>query len=231
LAQQFGIHAGTDNGAAVAQSDIVVLAVKPQVMRGVALAIAAAVAARRPLIISVAAGIRIESLMRWFGTGAAVIRVMPNMPALIGAGATALVANANVTAVQREQAEAVMRAVGLTVWLEQEMLLDTVTALSGSGPAYVFLLMEALERAAIERGLPADQARLLTMQTVFGAAKLALEADAGPDELRQQVTSPGGTTERALRVLAERGFAAAVAAALAAAQTRAAELAAEFGSA
>lgn len=229
LARQYDIRTGTDNAAAVAQSDIVVLAVKPQVLRVVATAIAPACRERRPLVISVAAGIPIGALERWLGPESAIVRTMPNMAALIGAGAAALCANARVSGTQREQAEAILRAVGLAIWVEQETLLDAVTALSGSGPAYVFRLMEALEATAADLGLPADQARLLTQQTVFGAAKLALESDLGPGELRRQVTSPGGTTERALAEFERGGFATLVAAAVGAARNRAAELAAEYG--
>jgi pyrroline-5-carboxylate reductase len=229
LAQQYDIRTGTDNVAAVAQSDIIVLAVKPQILHRVAVAIAPACRERQPLVISVAAGIPISALERWLGPESAIVRTMPNMASLIGAGAAALCSNARVSNTQREQAEAILRAVGLAIWVEQEALLDTVTALSGSGPAYVFRLMEALETAAVDLGLPADQARLLTMQTVFGAAKLALESDLGPGALRRQVTSPGGTTERALAEFERGGFATLVAAAVGAARNRAAELAVEYG--
>lgn len=229
LAQQFGISIETGNSAAVARSDIVVLAVKPQVLHEVALGIAAACQARKPLVISVAAGIPISALERWLGAELAIVRTMPNVAALIGAGAAALCANDRVTTTQKEQAEAILRAAGLTLWVATEQLLDTVTALSGSGPAYVFRMMEALEAAAVAQGLAADQARLLTLQTVFGAAKLALESNLDPGALRRQVTSPGGTTERALAIFDAGDFAGLVRQAVDAARRRAAELAAEFG--
>jgi pyrroline-5-carboxylate reductase len=228
LGERFAIHTGTDNAAAVAAADLVVLAVKPQVLRGVARELAPAL---KPdaLIVSIAAGIRLGSLGAWLGDQRPIVRVMPNTPALVGSGASALVANPHVGSAGRERAEAVLRAVGLTVWLEDEALLDAVTALSGSGPAYVFLLMEAMEQAGVALGLPAAQARLLTLQTVLGAARLALESDVDPATLRRQVTSPGGTTQAALEVFEAGGFAALVHRALNAANTRSGELAAQYG--
>ncbi|MFP5505962.1 MAG: pyrroline-5-carboxylate reductase, partial [Gammaproteobacteria bacterium] len=176
IANRFGIAVGDDNAAAVAGAEVVVLAVKPQVMHAVAAEIGAAAQAHRPLIISIAAGIRSADLDRWLGGDAAIVRCMPNTPALVQSGATALFANPRVGAEQRDRAETILRAVGLTLWLEREEQMDAVTALSGSGPAYFFLIMEALQAAGERLGLPADTARLLTLQTAFGAAKMALES-------------------------------------------------------
>ena len=201
LAGHFRIRSAADNAAAVAEADILVLAVKPQAMEEAARSIADAVQQRRPLVISIAAGIRESALQTWLGGNVTLVRAMPNTPAMIQAGAIVLHANAQVSAKQKDQAESIMRAVGLAQWVDDEGLMDAVTALSGSGPAYFFLIMEAMEAAGVELGLPADTARLLTLQTALGAARMAMESSDGPAALRQQVTSPGGTTERALQVL------------------------------
>jgi pyrroline-5-carboxylate reductase len=198
-----GVRVFADNSAAVADAGIVVLAVKPQVLKTVAEGLAPVVQQKSPLIVSIAAGVRIADLERWLGGNLAIVRVMPNTPALVGSGASAMFANRRVRAEQRDAAESILRAVGVAVWLPREELLDVVTALSGSGPAYFFLVMEALERAAMEAGLDAATARLLTVETAFGAAKMALEGGTDPAELRRRVTSPGGTTERAIQVLQE----------------------------
>ncbi|MEK7734411.1 MAG: pyrroline-5-carboxylate reductase, partial [Pseudomonadota bacterium] len=179
--------------------------------------------------VSVAAGVRIGDLERWLGGNLPVVRVMPNTPALIGSGASGLFANDRVTNEQRDRAEAIARAVGVTVWVSSEAQLDVVTALSGSGPAYFFLVMEALEEAAIARGLPREQARLLALETAFGAAKMALEGADEPQRLRRQVTSPGGTTEAAVKVLEDGGLRKLFAEALVAAERRAGELGDLFG--
>lgn len=192
-----------DNSVAVADAGIVVLAVKPQVLKPIAEGLAPVIQQKRPLIVSIAAGVRISNLERWLGGNLAIVRVMPNTPALVSSGASAMFANRRVSAEQRDIAESILRAVGVAVWLPREELLDVVTALSGSGPAYFFLVMEALERAAIEAGLEAATARLLTLETAYGAAKMALEGGTDPAELRRRVTSPGGTTERAIQVLQE----------------------------
>ncbi|MCP5143258.1 MAG: pyrroline-5-carboxylate reductase [Gammaproteobacteria bacterium] len=228
LTQQFGIHTGTENAEAVREADVIVLAVKPQVLREVAMALAPALG-ERTLVVSIAAGIQLDSLANWLGGSRPIVRVMPNTPALVGAGAAGLVSNAHVTEADREQAEALMRAVGLTVWLDNETLIDSVTALSGSGPAYVFLLMEAMAEAGEKLGIAPEQARLLTLQTVMGAAKLALESDVDAATLRRQVTSPGGTTEAAFKVFESRELKAIVSEALQAAATRSDELARMFG--
>jgi pyrroline-5-carboxylate reductase len=214
-----------DNNEVAAQAGILVLAVKPQALPGVAKGIAAAVQKHRPLIVSIVAGIRIRDIQRWLGGNLAIVRTMPNTPALVSSGATGMHANEHTTDAMRAQAESILRAVGVTVWLEREDLIDAVTAVSGSGPAYFFLVMEALENAAIAEGLDAPTARLLTLETAFGAAKMALEGSEPPATLRQRVTSPGGTTERALNVMRERGLEKIFAEAVRAANQRARELA------
>jgi pyrroline-5-carboxylate reductase len=221
LQQRFGVRTSGDNRAAVRRVDTVVLAVKPQSMAEVCREIGPAAAERTPLVVSIAAGVRASNLAGWLGyPGAAVVRCMPNTPALVGSGATALFANEAVTAEQRSRAENILRAVGLTLWVDDEAQIDAVTALSGSGPAYFFLLMELLEKAGRELGLPGDTARLLTLQTAFGAAKMALESDEAPGVLRQRVTSPGGTTEAALDTFRDGDLEALVRRALTAARDR-----------
>ena len=227
LATDFGINTTTDNQEILEQCDVVVLAVKPQVMQTVTTALQ--IGEKPTLILSVAAGIRTATLANWLGGPAAIVRAMPNTPALVQSGATGLFANPHVTPEQRDLAESIMRAAGLVQWIEDEALMDAVTALSGSGPAYLFLVMEAMEHAAQKLGLPAETARLLTVQTAFGAAKLALEIEEDPALLRKNVTSPGGTTERAIQVLREEGLEEMFSKALKAARDRAHELADELG--
>lgn len=229
MAAQYGVRTTTDNAVACAEADAVVLAVKPQGMRQVVTDLAPTLRGKHCVVVSVAAGLRGRDIKRWLGGGAAVVRSMPNMPALVRSGATAMYATSNVNPAQRALAESIMRAVGVVVWVEDEAQLDAVTALSGSGPAYFFLLMELMEQAGVRLGLPAETARLLTVQTAFGAAKLALESDEIPGTLRVQVTSPGGTTERALAVFAQANLDAIVNNALAAASARSSELADQFG--
>ena len=196
--RQVGIKAVADNGDLVTHCGIVVLAVKPQLLKDVLVPLQHVLQQRRPLLISIAAGVTVNDTDRWAGGGLAIVRAMPNTPALVGSGATGLFANAEVGTAQRDLAESLMRAVGVAVWLEHESLLDQVTALSGSGPAYFLLFMEALEQAAIEQGLPSETAHLLVLETCLGTAKLAMESEEDLAELRYRVTSPGGTTERAL---------------------------------
>ncbi len=224
LASTAEIRTLQDNDAAVREADVVVLAVKPQILQRVARGIVGAVQDRRPLVISIAAGVRSDTLERWLGGGVALVRSMPNTPAMLQAGATALYATSEVSEAQREQAESVLRAVGLVQWIEDEALMDAVTALSGSGPAYFFLFMEAMERAGEGLGLPAETARLLTLQTALGAARMAIEAGEDPAELRRRVTSPGGTTEQAITSFEKDDLAGLVARALTAARDRSIEL-------
>jgi pyrroline-5-carboxylate reductase len=229
LVREYGVRAAADNASAVKGAEVVILAVKPQQMRAVAAGLAPHMAQTPPLVISVAAGIPHAALARWFGARIPVIRTMPNRPALNGFGATGLFAPPSVGAANRALAESIMAAVSATVWVEHESQMDTVTALSGSGPAYFFLFMEALEAAAHERGLPNDVAHQLTLETAFGAAQMARQSSDSLATLREQVTSKGGTTAAALAVLDAAGLRAIVAHAVAAADRRSAELAAEYG--
>jgi pyrroline-5-carboxylate reductase len=229
LVRDYGIKGAPDNASAAADAEVVVLAVKPQQIRAASLALSAHLAATKPLVISVAAGIPHAALARWFGPQIPVVRTMPNRPALNGFGATGLYAPPSLGAAHRALAESIMAAVSATVWVEHESQMDTVTALSGSGPAYFFLFMEALEAAAHERGLPNDVAHKLTLETAFGAAQMARQSVESLAVLREQVTSKGGTTAAALAVLNDAGLRAIVAHAVAAADRRSAELAAEFG--
>lgn len=229
LRTSLGIQTCSSNSELVDAVDVLVLAVKPQMMHEVCEEIRNAVQSKHPLLLSVAAGIRVADLDRWLGAGNAIVRTMPNTPALVQSGATALYANPQVKTGQRELAENIMRAVGLSLWLEDESLMDAVTAISGSGPAYFFLLMEMLEQSGVELGLPARDARLLALQTAFGAAKMALESEQDAATLRQRVTSPGGTTERAIGLLEEGGVRELFGRAVAGARDRSAELAKQLG--
>ena len=229
LSQQFPIKTTTSNTDAAEQADIILLAVKPQVIKSVAQELAGIVAQQQPLVISIAAGIPASALGNWLGKSTAIVRAMPNTPAMVQSGAAALYANASVSEDQRSIAESILRAVGIVIWVDDEAQMDAVTALSGSGPAYFFLFMEALQLAGQELGLPKDTARLLALQTAFGAAKMALESNEDAATLRHQVTSPGGTTEHAIRTFQEGALEALVSKALLAAATRSRELAAEFG--
>ncbi len=228
LEGRFPVRAEADNRAVAEAAGVLVLAVKPQVLREVAQALAPVVQAQRPLVISIAAGVRERDLERWLGE-VPLVRAMPNTPALVQSGATALHANPRVDEAQRALAESIMRAVGITLWLEEEGQMDAVTALSGSGPAYCFLVMEAMEEAAHALGLSRETARLLTLQTAFGAAKMALESEEDIAALRRRVTSPGGTTEAALRVLEAGGIRALLKEAMEAACRRSRELAQALG--
>ncbi len=229
LQQRFAITVTGDNLEAAHGATGVVLAVKPQVMRAVAEELGPTILDNHAVAISIAAGIREPDLRRWLGGEAAVVRTMPNTPSLVGSGATALYANPHVTTDQRELAEALMRAVGLVQWLDDEPLMDAVTAVSGSGPAYFFLLMELIEDAGAKLGLPRETARLLTLETALGAARMALESDDDAQTLRRKVTSPGGTTERAINTLEEGDIRALMDRAIQAAAQRARELGDQLG--
>ena len=231
LARDFSVNVHSDNAEAARQGAIWVVAVKPQVMRAVAEALAESAQALQPLIISIAAGITSRQLEHWLGGRLPVVRAMPNTPALVGAGATGLFANAQVSTQQRQWADELLKATGLTVWIDDETLMDAVTALSGSGPAYVFLLAEAMQAAGEALGLPAEAARALAVQTLAGAAQMLAESDEPAAVLRQRVTSPGGTTQAALDSFEAGGFRALVAGAIAAASQRGRDLSAAFESA
>jgi pyrroline-5-carboxylate reductase len=228
LAKEFGIATFADNAEAVTGADCVVLAVKPQVIGPVCEALAAPLAAARPLIISIAAGIRVAQLERLLGPQHAIVRCMPNTPALVGAGASGLFANHNVGEAQREFAGQILGAAGIVRWFDDEAHMDTVTALSGSGPAYFFLLVEAMEDAAVELGLPREDARALAAQTCLGAGRMLAEGGETAATLRQRVTSPHGTTAAALDVFERGGLRSLVAHALGAARQRGAEMSAEL---
>jgi len=224
LAETYGVHTTDDNAAAAAAAEVVVLAVKPQAAPEVCRALAPHLPRPAPLVISVMAGVTEAAICSWLGGETPLVRSMPNTPVLVQSGAIGLHANAAATAAQRNLAEEILRAGGLTRWVDTEADLDAVTAVSGSGPAYFFLFMEALEQAAIAEGLDADTARLLAIQTALGAARMAVESDESPAELRRRVTSPGGTTERALGTLTDGGLEPLLARAVAAARARAQEL-------
>ncbi len=229
LEHDYGVTTVADAPTAVVGARTVVLAVKPQQMAQVARSIADQVAAAGALVISVAAGIRLQDLARWLGPGVPLIRTMPNRPALIGAGITALYAMPGVDAASRLTAETILAACGPTVWVPDESQLDVVTAVSGSGPAYFFLLIECLEAAGTELGLDPVTARKLAVETARGSGRMAAEAAESPAELRAQVTSKGGTTAAALEVLEAAGVRGIFAAAVAAGARRSTALAQEFG--
>jgi pyrroline-5-carboxylate reductase len=228
LQAQYGIRVTGDNASAAQGADIIVLAVKPQEMQKAASAIGQAIAVGSPLLISVAAGIRASDIQRWL-PGISIVRAMPNRPALQGCGMTGLYASADVSAERRALAEDILGAVGATLWLEREQQMDVVTAVSGSGPAYFFLLIEMLEQAGIAQGLPPEVSRKLAVETAFGSGSMAHAATESPATLREQVTSKGGTTAAALQVLEGQRIRETFDAAIAAATRRAAQLADEFG--
>ncbi len=223
-----GLNTTTDNQAAVAAADLVVLAVKPQIMQAVAADLATTARQHQPLFVSIAAGISLEALDRWLGGDAAVVRCMPNTPALVQTGASGLFANARVSELQREQATQVLQAVGIALWVQHEAELDAVTAVSGSGPAYYFLMMEAMTAAGVKLGLSESTARDLTLQTALGAARMASSSDVDAAELRRRVTSPKGTTEQAIKTFQAQGLEAIVEQAMTACRDRAIEMADEL---
>ncbi|HEC11736.1 MAG TPA: pyrroline-5-carboxylate reductase [Acidiferrobacteraceae bacterium] len=224
-----GLACEQSSATMAAKVDVLVLAIKPQDLKSAIEEIAASAQQRKLLVLSIVAGVREQDIQRWLGGGLAIVRAMPNTPALVGSGATGLYANALVSEPQRDLAESILRAVGITVWLDEESLLDVVTALSGSGPAYYLMVMEALEKAAVAQGLTPATARLLTLETAYGTAKMALESREEPAQLRRRVTSPGGTTERAIDVLNQGDMPGLLAKALTAATTRSRELAELLG--
>jgi pyrroline-5-carboxylate reductase len=226
LAHDFGVRV-EESAAEALRCDLLVLAVKPQVLRQVLVGLPRL--APGVCVLSIAAGIRAGDIARWLGGHAAVVRAMPNTPALVGAGISGLYALPGVTPSQRHQAAAILDAVGQTVWVDEEGQIDAVTAISGSGPAYVFLFIEALDAAARDLGLDAATARALALHTFRGAAELAVRDGSEPAELRARVTSKGGTTERGIAALEAHGVRAAITAAARAANDRAHELGAILG--
>lgn len=228
LQNQFSIQT-TGNNADVLGYDVVVLAVKPQLLQTVCRELAASASTNQPLFISIATGVHSTDINRWLGADKAIVRCMPNTPALLQTGATALLANENVSASQKKLAEDIMHSVGIALWVDNENELDAVTALSGSGPAYFFLLMEAMQDAGTELGLDATTAQKLTLQTALGAARMATESDVDVASLRARVTSKGGTTEQAINSFENAGFQQIVKDALKAACKRSETLADELG--
>jgi len=228
LADSFGVSTAAAIDEKVAASDVIVLAVKPQQMRAVA-AVLAPQLGKSPLVLSIAAGIRSADLSRWLDAYPAIVRCMPNTPALIGQGITGMVAMAGVSSAHREAADSIMQAVGQTVWLEDEALIDPVTAVSGSGPAYVFYFIEAMQQAAAELGLSAEQGKQLALATFTGAAQLAAQSPDDVSTLRERVTSKGGTTYAALQSMEQAGVKRAIVAAVKAAAARGVELGKELG--
>ena len=227
LAADFGVAAWPSAPEAAGGAAVWVLAVKPQVLREVCRSLALLAQARRPLVVSIAAGVTTAQIDRWLGGGQAVLRTMPNTPALLGAGATGLYANPAVSGEQRLAGEALMQATGITAWIPDEALMDAVTALSGSGPAYVFLLAEAMQAAGEAQGLAPDTARRLVIQTLLGASRMLDQSSEEAAVLRQRVTSPGGTTQAAVESFEADGFRTLVDRAIAAATRRGRELAAD----
>ena len=221
-----GVATTTDNAEAAATADIIVLAVKPQILGAVTQQLPVKAS---QLIVSIAAGVPLASLRAWTTTSQPIVRCMPNTPALVGAGITGLFASDSVTDEQRDQAERLLNAVGKTLWVAAESQLDAVTAVSGSGPAYFFYFMEAMIKAGEALGLDSATAAILTVETAYGAARMARESNQPPAELRANVTSPGGTTQRALSILDTADCQGIISAALAGAAERSAELAKEFG--
>lgn len=223
LEADFGVHVFADASSAANGAATWVLAVKPQVMRTVCAALSQLPAA---LVVSIAAGITTAQLEQWLGGDQAVVRAMPNTPALLGAGVTGLYANAGVSPEQRQHTSQLLSSAGITVWIEAEQEMDAVTAVSGSGPAYVFLLAEAMEAAAQRQGLPAATARTLVQQTLLGASRMLCESSEAPAELRRRVTSPNGTTQAAIETFQAGGFEVLTAKAIAAATDRGRQLSA-----
>lgn len=223
-----GVTVIDDNSELLSQCDVILLAVKPQVMAQVLTPLAGAVETNKPLLISIAAGITCEAMQNWVGESSAIVRCMPNTPSLLREGATGLFANNHVSSDQKQLAQALLQAVGVAVWVEQESQLDAVTALSGSGPAYFFLMLEYMVQKGVEMGLDADAAKQLAQQTALGASKMSIEADVDLQELRRRVTSPNGTTEAAINTFIDQDFSSVVDKSLQAAFDRSQELAQEL---
>lgn len=231
IRRKFGVSVTTDNRYCAQQADVVILAVKPQIMADVCRDIAPVVQNTRPLMVSIAAGLTSATLDEWLGGGLPLVRVMPNTPSLVGKGAAGLYANDAVTDDQKKTVESIFNSIGKALWLDDEDQLHAVTALSGSGPAYFFLMLEALEAAATEAGIEAATARELAIQTMAGAAEMAARSEHDPAQLKRNVMSPGGTTEQAILTFEDGGMRALVEKAYKAAMTRSAEMARELADA
>lgn len=228
IRKRFGISVTTDNRYCAQQADMVVLAVKPQAMADVCRDIAPIAQNTRPLMVSIAAGLGTDTLDEWLGGGLPIVRVMPNTPSLVGKGAAGLFASEGVSGAQKEMVQSVFEGIGLAVWVEDEALLHGVTALSGSGPAYFFLMLESLEAAATEAGVNPKTARQLAIQTMAGAAEMAAKSEHDPAQLKKNVMSPGGTTEQAVNTFEEGGMRDLVKKAYNAAYKRSEEMAKEL---
>lgn len=228
LAADTGIHTSTDNLALCRQADVIVLGVKPQMMGALVQSIAPAVDGSKQLIVSVAAGILADSIATWLGQKAPIVRCMPNTPSLVGCGAAGLFATDEVSTVQKQTVSTIMESVGLALWVETEAHIDAVTAVSGSGSAYYFLMMEAMIAGAEKLGLSNEVAQQLVLQTAAGAAQMAQKSDSTPTQLRVAVTSPNGTTEQAINTFNDGGFSQLCSRAMAAAYHRSEELAQLF---
>ena len=224
-----GVETTADNQAAAAQADLLVLAVKPQIM-GAVVKDLAPVLSHKPAVVSIAAGIPLSALENWLGTDIALVRAMPNTPALVMSGATGLFANSLLTEQQKQIVEQLFQAVGIACWVEQEELIDAVIAVSGSGPAYFFLVMEAMQKIGQELGLPKNTAEQLSLHTALGASKMAIDSEATAAQLRQQVTSPGGTTQAAIGSFEQQGLEDIFRQAMTSAVARADEMSKDFSS-
>ena len=227
LGARFPVHLSTAPDAAAQGAEVLVLAIKPQDMKAALASVSGF--SKEKLVVSVAAGIRLEALSRWLGGHRRIVRCMPNTPGLIGAGITGLFASPEISSSERQKAESILRAVGEIVWVAEERLLDPVTAVSASGPAYVFWFIEQLAAAAMKLGIPKEDALALAKQTVLGAARLAASSEKDPAELRRDVTSKGGTTEAALKVIEEEKLAERFFRAIDAASRRGEEMGRELG--
>ncbi|MGB0458406.1 MAG: pyrroline-5-carboxylate reductase [Porticoccaceae bacterium] len=227
VASTHGVLTTADNNAAVSQADIVVLAVKPQIMAAVAQPLSCALS-HGPIIVSIAAGIPVNALQNWLGQSLKIVRAMPNTPAMVQSGATGLFASQSLSKDQQSVIESIFSAVGYACWVDEESLIDAVTAVSGSGPAYFFLIYEAMVKVAQEMGLDGQTSSQLTLHTALGAARLALASDQTPDQLRKQVTSPGGTTQAAIESFQEQDLEAIFRTAMNSALERAKEMSDDF---
>lgn len=228
LSNDYGINTSTNNQEVIAQADVVILATKPQIMDKVCADIKDATLARKPLIISIAAGVTLDAFAQWLSADLAIVRCMPNTPALLQLGATAMFANSNVNAEQKTIAEHILNATGSARWVDSEAALDAITALSGSGPAYFFKVIELMQKVGVEMGLDAQLSEDFAIQTAVGAAQMAQQSDVDAAELRRRVTSPNGTTEAALKTFDELNLEDVFRKALFAAKNRSEELAQEL---
>jgi pyrroline-5-carboxylate reductase len=228
VTEKYGVQTFDDNNAHFGIPDVVIFAVKPQIMKMVALDVEKSIAKTNALVVSIAAGIKVEHLENWLSSKTAIVRTMPNTPALIGEGATGLFANKNVSTDQKNMTESIMDSVGISHWVDEEFKIDVVTALSGSGPAYFFVFMEYMQKTAVELGLTPEVAAKLTEQTALGSAILAQRSPDDIKILRQKVTSPNGTTEAALKSFENNGLEEVVKQAIEAANNRSVQLSKDF---